>query len=187
VINKSISAAMVALVGTAALSVAQASPRTGQPQDPARPTPPPPAAATQQPATKLVGCLYREDQVPGRKPNVAEKAGVLEDYILAGASIASEQSKPGAAPGATGTSGKAPASGNMYKVEGPSDERLKALVGKKVEVTGRIDPEGGPGATPGAPRPDRGLGPDKINLPEFEASSIQEISGTCPATPAPRK
>jgi hypothetical protein len=75
----------------------------------------------------------------------------------------------------------------MYKVEGPSDEKLKALVGKRVEVTGRIDPEGGPGAKPGTPRPDKGLGPDQINLPEFEATSIREVSGTCPATPAPRK
>ncbi len=52
--------------------------------------------------------------------------------------------KPGSTPRATGTSGTTPTSGKMYKVEGPSDEKLKALVGKKVEVTGRIDPEGGP-------------------------------------------
>jgi hypothetical protein len=185
VISKSASATTVALVATAALAVTQASLGAGQPQDP--PLPQTPAATTLQPATTLVGCLYREDQVPGRKPNVAERAGVLEDYILADASMPSTQSKPGATPEATGTTGTAPASGNMYKVEGPPDERLKALVGKKVEVTGRIDPEGGPGATPGAPRPDRGLGPDQINLPEFEASSVREISGTCPATPAPRK
>jgi hypothetical protein len=75
----------------------------------------------------------------------------------------------------------------MYKVEGPSDERLQALVGMRVEVTGRIDPEGGLGASPGAPRPDRSLGPDKINLPEFEATSIRDVAGTCPAAPAARK
>lgn len=141
----------------------------------------PPEAAAPPTTMTLAGCLYREEQVPGRKPNVAERAGVLEDYILADASIASG-TKPGLISGAT------PASGNMYKVEGPSDERLKALVGKRVEVTGRIDPEGGPGASPGAPRPDRGLGPDTINLPEFEATSVREVSGAaCPATPAPRK
>ena len=74
----------------------------------------------------------------------------------------------------------------MYKVEGPSDEHLKALVGKKVEVTGRIDPEGS-GATAGGPRPDRGPGPDAISLPEFEATTVREVSGTCPASPAPAK
>ena len=115
-----------------------------------------------------------------------ERAGVLEDYILADAAMPSGQAKPGAVPGAVGTSGTTPASGNMYKVEGPSDERLKALVGKKVEVTGRIDPEGS-GATAGGPRPDRGPGPDAISLPEFEATSVREIAGTCPASPAAGK
>lgn len=139
---------------------------------------PPTPSATVQPTTTLAGCLYREDQIPGRKPNVAERAGVLEDYILADASTSS--SKPGATPGAAITTG------NMYKVEGPRDDKLKSLVGKRVEVTGRIDPEGGPGAR-GTPRADRGLGPDGINLPEFEATSIRETSGTCPARPAPAK
>jgi hypothetical protein len=76
----------------------------------------------------------------------------------------------------------------MYKVEDVADEKLRALVGKRVEVTGRIDPEGGGlGRPAGGPSPDKGLGPDSINLPEFEATSIKEVSGTCPATPAPRK
>jgi hypothetical protein len=176
----------LALPLVTALAMAQSA---GQPQDPPRQTPPPPTATAQQPTTMLVGCLYREDQVPGRKPNVAERAGILEDYILADASISSAPAKPGATPGATGTTGAKPATGTMYKVEGPSDEKLKALVGKKVEVTGRIDPEGGPGTTPSTtPKPDRGPGPDQINLPEFEATSIREVSGgTCPATPAPPK
>jgi len=178
VINKRIVVATLAPVFMAALAAAQAP----QPQTPRTPDPQATTPATQQ--TTLAGCLYREDQVPGRKPNVAERGGVLEDYILADATT---QAKPGATPGPTGTSGTAPASGNMYKVEGPADERLKALVGKRVEVTGRIDPEGGPGATPGSPKPDRGPGPDQISLPEFEATSIREVSGTCPATPAPRK
>jgi hypothetical protein len=74
----------------------------------------------------------------------------------------------------------------MYKVEKIPDEQLKALVGKRVEVTGRIDPEGaGTGRPAAGATPDRGLGPDKINLPEFEAASIREVSGACPATPAP--
>jgi hypothetical protein len=185
--RKSITASTIAPVFVAALVAAQGAVQAQNP--PAQPpqTPQPAGATAQQPATTLSGCLYREDQVPGRKPNVAERAGILEDYILADASVPGTPAKPGATPGATGTTGTMPSSGNMYKVEGPPDEKLKGLVGKRVEVMGRIDPEGGPGATPGKPREDRGLGPDKINLPEFEATSIREISGTCPATPAPRK
>jgi hypothetical protein len=161
---------------------------TAQSQQPApgATTPSPSTAAGPQSATTLVGCLYREDQIPGRKPNVAERAGILEDYVLADASMPSTGAKPGATPGATGTSGSnAPATGTMYKVESIADDRLKTLVGKRVEVMGRIDPEGGK-AAPGSPAPDRGLGPDQINLPEFEATSIREIPGTCPASPAPR-
>jgi len=159
-----------------------------QPATPAsQPAQPAPRAGTtaQQPATTLTGCLYRENQIPGRTPNVAEKAGMMEDYILAGAAAAGSEAKPGATPGATGTSGTAAGTGKMFKVEGPADEKLKALVGKRVEVTGKIDPEGGAGATTTSPTPDRSPSPDKINLPEFEATSIREVSGTCPATPAP--
>jgi hypothetical protein len=179
--RKLITSVTLALPLVTALASAQT---PSKPQDPPRQTPPPPTATAQQSATTLTGCLYREDQVPGRKPNVAERAGVLEDYILADAS---SSAKPGATPGATGTAGTKPATGNMYKVEGPSDEKLKALVGKRVEATGRIDPEGAPGTAPGTPRPDKGLGPDQINLPEFEATSIREVAGTCPKTPAPPK
>ena len=173
----SIMAATLAPVFVAVVAAAQAQNPAAQLSQAQQPS----AAPARQATTTLSGCLYREDQVPGRKPNVVEKAGVLEDYILADASVVGTQSR-----GPQGLTGTSPASGNMYKVEGPSDERLKALVGKRVEVTGRIDPEGGPGAAPGQPREDRGLGPDKINLPEFEATSIREASGTCPASPAAR-
>jgi hypothetical protein len=179
-----ITVATFTLFATAALATAQA--RQGGSNSPTPSSPQTPAVSV-QPTVTLVGCLYREDQVPGRKPNVAERAGILEDYILAGASAMSTQAQPGAAaPAPTGTSGSALTTGNMYKVENIPDERLKALVGKRVEVTGRIDAEGSP-TRPAGPGPDRGLGPDRINLPEFEASSIQETAGTCPAAPAPMK
>jgi hypothetical protein len=174
--QKAITATTLGLLTVAALGWAQGSGQT--PQTP---------STTVKPTTTLAGCLYREDQVPGRTPNVAEKAGILEDYILADASVADGSKQPGATAGATGTTGTPPASGTMYKVEGPSDEKLKALVGKKVEVTGQIEPERGPAGTAGKPQPDRGLGPDQINLPEFKATSIKEIAGTCPPTPAPHK
>ena len=187
------------LFATAALSAAQAAqapspqpstpPRQTQPsaqQPPARSTPqsPPTATTTAQTTATLVGCLYRESQVPGRTPNVVERAGVLEDYILADATMP-PATRPGTPPGAVGTSGAVPSTGNMYKVESIPDERLKALVGKRVEVSGRIDPEDA--GLGGASTRDRGPGPDQVNLPEFEASSIREVSGTCPAVPASRK
>ena len=130
-----------------------------------------------RPTTTLTGCLYREEQVPGRKPDVLERAGIGEDYIIAGVRVAGEQ-RP------TGTAGSAstavPSTGTTYKVGKIADEKLKPLVGKRVEVTGRIDPEGRSRLGVGGPKPDAGLGPDKISLPEIEASSIREVSGQAP-------
>lgn len=189
-IKKYVIAGTFAVVCANGVLAAQSTPRVDaqQPSAPSATTPGAPAG--QQLGTTLIGCLYREDQIPGRTPNVAERAGILEDYILADALMPNPQgsTRPGDAPRATGTTGNNPGStGNMYKVEKLPDERLKLLVGKRVEVMGRIDPEGaGNVGSPGAPTPDRGLGPDQINLPEFEATSIREVSGTCPKTPAPQ-
>ena len=166
----------VVLFASAALSASQA------PQQPSTGSVPA-ATTTAQTAATLVGCLYRESQVPGRTPNVAERAGLLEDYILADATMPAP-TRPGS-PAATGTSGSVPSTGNMYKVEKIADERLKALVGKRVEVSGHIDPEAA--GLGGASARDRGPGPDQVNLPEIEASSIREIGGTCPAAPPARK
>ena len=78
----------------------------------------------------------------------------------------------------------------MYKLERIDDEKLKAVVGKRVEVTGRIDAEAGDktptAATPPATPADRAIGHDKVDLPEFEVTSIKEVTGTCPAKPSAR-
>lgn len=176
-ITKRMTFGTLALFATATLSAAQAA------QAPAQRTPPA-ATTTAQTTATLVGCLYRESQVPGRTPTVVERAGVLEDYILADATMPAP-TRPGTPSQTVGTSGTVPSTGNMYKVENVPDERLKALVGKRVEVSGRIDPEDA--GLGGGPTRDRGPGPDKVNLPEFEAASIRELSGTCPAAPAARK
>ena len=156
------------------------------PQTPVTRTPTYPQTSPAPAATvTLTGCLYRERDVPGRTPNVAERAGVLEDYILADASVKGASSS---ATGTTGTSAASPAIGKMFKVEHVADEKLAQLVGKRVEVTGKIDTEAsemkqaGTAGTSGTTA-DRSAGPDRINLPEFEAASIREVAGTCPATP----
>jgi hypothetical protein len=143
----------------------------------------PQATAAQTPIT-LTGCVYREQDVPGRAPNVAERAGVLEDYILADVKPASASGAAGT-PGAVGTSGMA--SHAMYKLELIADEQLKAAVGKRVEVTGRIDAEAGDSksaAAPAASQTDKAIGRDKVDLAEFEVASMREVEGSCPATPA---
>jgi hypothetical protein len=162
---------------------------SAQQQPPASATPQPPATQTASAdrssgaTVTLTGCVYKEQDVPGRTPNVAERAGVLEDYILAHV-----ESKSSPESGTVGTSGSADAGKKMYKLEQIADDRLQALVGKRVEVTGRIDAEPGdagrPTGTSGAAQPDRSAGPDRIEMPEFEVASIKAVEGTCPASPA---
>ncbi len=41
--------------------------------------------------------------------------------------------------------------------------------------------------TASTPARDANVGPDKIELPEFEVTSMKEVEGTCPAAPAIRK
>jgi hypothetical protein len=143
-------------------------------------------STSQAGSTTLTGCVYEEKDVPGRTPNVAEQAGVLEDYILA----VDATSAAGATAGTSGTSasgaaGTMGAKAKMFKLEHADDDKLKSMVGKRVEVTGRVDAEAGdqPTGTAGAARDDS-AGPDRIELPEFEVTSIRETSGSCPAKPA---
>ena len=168
--------AALTIVATTAIAAAQA-PNAGQPKSSSQ--------VDVRPTTTLVGCLYREGQVPGRKPNVVEQAGILEDYILADATMAGGQQRPTGTAGSAVTGGAVPSTGNMYKVEKISNDRLKALAGKRVEVSGHIDPEGSSRLGVGGPKPDVGLGPDKVSLPEIEAASIREVAGSCPVVPSP--
>jgi hypothetical protein len=138
--------------------------------------------SAQSASTTLTGCVYQEKDVPGRAPNPAERVGILEDYILAEISPA-EAAKPSGTTGST-----APTTYSMYKLEKAADSQLKALVGKRVEVTGKIDAEakdstGQPSASVQTNKTDKIIGHDRIELPEFEVSSIRAVGGTCPAKP----
>lgn len=139
--------------------------------------------SAQSAETTIIGCVYEEKDVPGRAPNPVERVGILEDYILAEITPA-EAAKP------TGTSGSAsvPTTYSMYRLEKPADSVLKALVGRRVEATGRVDAEaddatGQPPASVETNKLDRIVGHNRIHLPEFEVSSIRAIPGNCPATP----
>jgi hypothetical protein len=183
----------------AVATLAAQQPQTA-PQPQPRPATPETRGAQATPSTTVVGCVYREKDVPGRAPNVAERVGILEDYILVetsaftgatatgGASTSGATSSSGAGrPGAAATSG---ASGAMYKLEFADDDRLQALVGKRVEAVGRVDAESGdsPAAAPGTKTTttDKVIGRDRVDLAEFEITSIKEVAGSCPAMPAAR-
>lgn len=159
-----------AVVLALAVSVGAQTPPQTPPQTPATP----PAAAAQPAATVTVeGCLVREADVPGRKPNVAERAGVLEDYILTSVKMvkgtapkqAAAQPKAGEAP--TGTSGMQPV---MYEVKGIDDEKLKSLVGRRVQIEGTFE-DLSETTKPATPE----------HLADIKGTVIRQVSGECPA------
>lgn len=164
---------IIALAAVCSTSAWAQAPLTPGPRSAPRPNPQTTVSTATSGATSitLAGCLYRSAQVPG---TTGARAG-SDEFVLADAST-----RPAAAAetGAAGTSGRVPPTGNMYEVERLPAERLRALVGKRVELSGKID-------TDGAERP--AVDPADDRLPEFEAVSIREIAGTCPATPAPRR
>ena len=108
----------------------------------------------------------REQDVPGRKPNVAERAGVGEDYILMSTKIVKGADKP------TGLRER-PGPSRMYQVKGIDDERLKALAGKRVQVEGDLKDLDEP-ATPK---------PGAEDIADIHGASIRQVSGDCPAKP----
>jgi len=133
-----------------------------------------PAVQDKASAVTVEGCLMREQDVPGRSPNIAEKAGMGEDYILASAKVikgtapAMAEPKAGEAVGTSGTN--AP----MYDVKGIDDEQLKPLVGQRVQVEGTFDrtEHSAMGATK-----------DKDSMQDFadlHGTVIRHVEGECP-------
>ena len=117
----------------------------------------------------LVGCLYREADAgaPGRPDNRAAGKG----FVLALAIVSS--------------SGSEPASGTMYKIDKLTEPELSPHVGKRVEVVGQIeaDTDDLHVSTSGAATTGRRSDAADATLPEFDAISIREVSGSCPARP----
>ena len=118
------------------------------------------------------GCLVRERDVPGRKLNPVEQAGVTEDFIL----MSSKMIK-GTAPGATaqaraadsptGTSG----SDVMFDVKGLDDDRLKPMVGRRVQIDGVFADVS------------RSAGADAAeDLVDIRGTAVRAVAGECPAT-----
>ena len=180
VLNKCLLTALAAMCSGSLLAAQAPAPPSSQVQ-----------ASKQTTVTTVVGCVYKENDIPGRAPNPVERAGISEDYILA--EVSGEAGSSGArAPGTTGTTGAGGAAatgtsgvGRMYKLEFVDDDQLKTLVGKRVQVSGKIDAEAGDSkAAPGGATTsttDQVIGRDQINLSEFEVASIKEVTGACPA------
>jgi hypothetical protein len=115
----------------------------------------------------LVGCLYREADValPGARNEAAK------GFVLALVTV--------------GSSGPAPASGTMYRIEKLTEMQLSPHVGKRVEVVGQIEADADDlhVSQTGVATTGRKSDAADAKLPELDAISIREVSGSCPARP----
>ena len=151
-----ITALMLASALTLNAQAPQTTPQTTPPQPPAdRQTPVTDAARAQVgQVITITGCLKEEKDVPGLKPNVAERAGVSEDYILTNVKMAASSKVSGIA------------LATRYEVEGPSNDELKKHVNHQIEVTGTIT------------QPTTTASDD---TPDFKATAVKMVAATCPA------
>jgi hypothetical protein len=142
----------------------------------------PPSSATQdRPAAgemvTVEGCLFKEINVPGRKPPEGEQSRVIRDndYVIADAKMIK-----GSAP--AGTSGARPAetprgtsgvvtSGPMFKVEEIDLGQLEKNAGQRVQIDGafqHVDRASAPVSS----------GNDLIKL---RGTAMRKVAGECPS------
>jgi hypothetical protein len=108
---------------------------------------------------KVTGCLKNEKDVAGLKPNIVERAGITEDYILTDVKLAAESKT------------SAIGLGSMYEIEGITEADLKAHLNHQIEVTGQLSKvQTGAAATTASNRGD---------VPDFHATSFRMVSPTC--------
>jgi hypothetical protein len=138
-------------------------------QEPLPPTPQTPSvrADDRDRMVTATGCLKQEKDVPGARPNVAERAGVGEDFILTQAKLTK---------GETAGAGRT-AKGAMYRISGLDDEKLRSLSNQQVEVQGRLRDRTAITGTPKPTTPGPDTAPDEVQ--EIRATSIKMISSTC--------
>jgi len=173
-ITKVAGAFCVSLAMTAALSAQTAS------QDPTQ-QPPATAASAQEHSVTVKGCLVREKDIPGRQANPAERAGVMEDFILTNAKVVKGgHTPPDAAAGEqpVGTSG---AAGKMFEVRGLSETELQQFVGQRVEIEGKVDPADIAERSREKANP---AGEPAGDLPELKGMVIRKSTSAAPCTPA---
>jgi hypothetical protein len=159
---------------TAALAAGAAAtqqPATSAPRPPAGSANDPTAVPTTRPSTAALvtveGCVASENEIPGRKENVAERVGLAEDFILTSAKVVRGQapSVPRDTSGGLVSAALRP----MYEIGGLTAEQLKVHVGRRVRIEGHFGNLDG----------ERPSDPKNDDLIELNAATIRQVPGDC--------
>jgi hypothetical protein len=177
----------------AAVTVAAQNPPPMPPQEPTTQTQPRTGADPRDTGRTVTveGCLMREADVPGLKPNIAERAGVTEDFVITSAKVI-KGSDPAAGESRSTAS-------TMFGVEGLSKNQIESNLNRRVEIDGTIEGKddrarGDTTRSPVPPRPEpsapdptpnpRGMkapGDSAGDLAQLQAKAIRTVPGDCPA------
>jgi hypothetical protein len=151
---KSLAIGMVSAASVTLGAQAPQSAPTPQPPDNRQPTitQTPTRAMPANPTMTISGCLLQEKDVAGLTPNIAERAGVTEDYILTDVKMSPSSTVSG-----IGVS-------TRYEIEGIAEAELKKHLNHQVELTGQITQ---PTTT------------DSDKTPDFRATSMKMLAATC--------
>jgi len=147
----------IGILSAASVTLGAQSPQsapTPQPPDNRQPTitQTPTRAQPANPTMTISGCLLKEKDATGVKPNVAERAGVTEDYILTEVKMSPSSSVSGIAVS------------TRYEIEGIAEAELQKHLNHQVELTGQItQAEAGTSDA----------------TPDFRATSLKMLAATC--------
>ena len=156
--TKRIATVAIGLLAATSLTLNAQAPQTTpppQPPDNRQPTitQTPTRAQAANPSVTITGCLQDETDVPGLKPNVAERAGVTNDFVVTNVKIS-----PSSTVSAIGVASK-------YEVEGIDESELKKHLNHQVELVGQIVQ----------------TDTTKDDAPDFKATSLKMLAATCTA------
>lgn len=180
--------------GFATVTVAGQNPPPSPPQTPTTQTQPR-TGADQRDTGRTVtvqGCLMREADVPGLKPNIVERAGVTEDFVITSAKVIKGSAPAGGSSRSTGPDA-------MFEVEGLSENQLEPNLNRRVEIDGTLADakdmtRGDTTRAPVPPKPDpttpeptpnpTGMKAPPSNsaadLVQLQAKTIRTVPGDCP-------
>ena len=148
----------VALIGAVALSVLvgfRADAHRGAPPAGQESTAPPITTVTEK-KVNLEGCVFPKralSSAPVTGP--AGSAGNVDDYVVTDTHVISA------------STGLPALEGRVFTVKGVEQEKLRELIGKRVDVSARVD--------------------DKPSAPELQVISLIETVGLCPVVPSPQR